>query len=90
MTETLIQGIIDALGGSVGKEAIVFIISMIPILELRGARLVAGDDGSTHKRDRQHYSRALHPYADHAGVPVDEGDEAFPPYGGEIREQGHE
>ncbi len=42
MTETLIQGIIDALGGSVGKEAIVFIISMIPILELRGALLVAG------------------------------------------------
>ncbi len=42
MTETLIQGIIDALGGSVGKEAIVFIISMITILELRGALLVAG------------------------------------------------
>ena len=30
------------MGGSVGKEAIVFIISMIPILELRGALLVAG------------------------------------------------
>ena len=39
---TLVQGIIDALGGSFGKEAIVFIISMIPILELRGALLVAG------------------------------------------------
>lgn len=36
MTETLVQGIIDALGGSVGKEVIVFLISMIPILELRG------------------------------------------------------
>ena len=36
------QSIIDALCGSVGKEAIVFIISMIPILELRGALLVAG------------------------------------------------
>lgn len=42
MTETLIQNIIDALGGSVGKEAIIFIISMIPILELRGALIVAG------------------------------------------------
>ena len=42
MTETLVQGIIDALGGSVGKEIIVFLISMIPILELRGALLVAG------------------------------------------------
>lgn len=42
MTETLVQGIIDALGGNVGKEAIVFLISMIPILELRGALLVAG------------------------------------------------
>lgn len=42
MTETLVQSIINALGGSVGKEAIVFIISMIPILELRGGLLVAG------------------------------------------------
>ena len=42
MTETLVQGIIDALGGSVGKEAIVFIISVIPILDLRVALLVAG------------------------------------------------
>lgn len=42
MTETLVQAVIDALGGSFGKEAIVFIISMIPILELRGALLVAG------------------------------------------------
>ncbi len=42
MTETLVQSVIDALSGSMGKEAIVFIISMIPILELRGALLVAG------------------------------------------------
>ena len=42
MTETLVQSIIDALGGNVGKEVIVFLISMIPILELRGALLVAG------------------------------------------------
>lgn len=42
MTETLVQSVIHALSGSVGKEGIVFIISMIPILELRGALLVAG------------------------------------------------
>ena len=42
MTEALIQGIISALGGSMGSKAIIFIISMIPILELRGALLVAG------------------------------------------------
>ena len=42
MTETLVQGIIHALSGTVSKEAIVFVISMIPILELRGALLVAG------------------------------------------------
>lgn len=42
MVETLVQAVIDALSGSFGKEAIVFIISMIPILELRGALLVAG------------------------------------------------
>ena len=42
MTNTLIHGIIDALSGSVSKEVIVFLISMIPILELRGALLGAG------------------------------------------------
>lgn len=42
MTETLVQSVIAALSGSVSKEAIVFLISMIPILELRGALLVAG------------------------------------------------
>ena len=41
MTETLIQGIIDALGGSVGKEVIVFIISMIPI-EVSGSKFPVG------------------------------------------------
>ena len=41
MTETLVQSVIDALSGSFGKEAIVFIISMIPILELRGGLLAA-------------------------------------------------
>lgn len=42
MTETLVQAVIEFFGGSVGKEALVFIISMIPILELRGGLLVAG------------------------------------------------
>ena len=42
MTNTLIHGIIDALSGSVSKEVIVFLISMIPILELRGGLLAAG------------------------------------------------
>ena len=46
MTNTLIHGIIDALSGSVSKEVIVFLISMIPILELRGALLVAGPIGN--------------------------------------------
>ena len=41
MTETLVQSVIDALSGSVSKEAIVFLISMIPLLELRGGLLAA-------------------------------------------------
>ena len=55
MTQSLVQGIIDALSGSVGKEAIVFIISMIPILELRGALLVAGPLLECRSRKRFHY-----------------------------------
>ena len=55
MTQSLVQGIIDALSGSVGKEAIVFIISMIPILELRGALLVAGRFLECRSQKRFHY-----------------------------------
>lgn len=41
MTDTLVQGLTAALGGKISKEAIIFIISMIPILELRGGLLAA-------------------------------------------------
>ena len=40
--ETLMSAVIGALSGKASREVIVFIISMIPILELRGALLVAG------------------------------------------------
>ena len=42
MTETLIQWFIEHLGGVAAKELIVFIVSMMPILELRGGLLAAG------------------------------------------------
>lgn len=42
MTETLVQWFVDNLGGKVTDEVIVFIISMLPILELRGGLLAAG------------------------------------------------
>lgn len=35
MTETLVQWFVTHLGGKAAKELIIFIISMIPILELR-------------------------------------------------------
>ena len=41
MTETLVQWFVQNLGGSAAKELIIFIISMIPILELRGGLLAA-------------------------------------------------
>lgn len=41
MTDSLVQWLADALGGKVSGEAIIFIISMIPILELRGGLLAA-------------------------------------------------
>ena len=41
MTDTLVQGLTSLLGGKVSGEAIIFIISMIPILELRGGLLAA-------------------------------------------------
>lgn len=42
MTDSLVQGIVSAFSGAMPKEIIVFIISMIPILELRGSILAAG------------------------------------------------
>ena len=42
MTETLVQLFVTHLGGKAAKELIIFIISMIPILELRGGILAAG------------------------------------------------
>ena len=42
MKEALISWFIDNLGGKVGKEVILFLISMVPILELRGGLLAAG------------------------------------------------
>ena len=41
MTDTIVQGLTALLGGKVSKEAIIFIISMIPMLELRGGLLAA-------------------------------------------------
>ena len=41
MTDSLVQWLTAALGGKVSGEIIIFIISMIPILELRGGLLAA-------------------------------------------------
>lgn len=42
MKEALIDWFVVNLGGKLGKEAIIFVISMIPILELRGGMIAAG------------------------------------------------
>lgn len=41
MSETLAQYIVDALGGKISEELIAFIVSMLPILELRGGLIAA-------------------------------------------------
>ena len=42
MTESLVQWFVTHLGGKAAKEVIIFIVSMVPILELRGGLLAAG------------------------------------------------
>ncbi len=42
MKEALINWFVATLGGKASKEIIVFLISMVPILELRGGLLAAG------------------------------------------------
>ncbi|MDO5350909.1 MAG: small multi-drug export protein [Lachnospiraceae bacterium] len=41
MTDSLVQWLTAALGGKVSGEGIIFLISMVPILELRGGLLAA-------------------------------------------------
>lgn len=41
MSQALIDWFVATLGGKIGKEFILFIISMVPILELRGGLLAA-------------------------------------------------
>ena len=38
----IVETIVNSWGGKISKELIVFIISMIPVLELRGSLLAAG------------------------------------------------
>ena len=40
--ESIVHSIVNGLSGKISKEFIVFIVSMIPILELRGSILAAG------------------------------------------------
>lgn len=40
--DAIIEGIVNLFSGTLPKELIVFIISMVPILELRGSLLAAG------------------------------------------------
>lgn len=42
MTEKLVEWFVVSLGGKLTKELVVFIISLFPILELRGGLLAAG------------------------------------------------
>lgn len=42
MIDQIVQTIVDTFSGSLPKELIVFVISMIPLLELRGSILAAG------------------------------------------------
>ena len=40
--DSIVQSLVNALSGKISSEFIVFIVSMIPILELRGSILAAG------------------------------------------------
>ncbi len=40
--DTVVESIVGALSGKISKEFIVFLVSMIPLLELRGSILAAG------------------------------------------------
>ena len=41
MTEALVDRIVDVFQGNVPKELIIFLVSMLPVLELRGGMIAA-------------------------------------------------
>ena len=46
--DSIVQSIVTALSGKISKELIVFLVSMVPLLELRGSILAAGPVSYTH------------------------------------------
>lgn len=71
MTDSFVQWLTAALGGKVSKEAIIFLISMVPILELRGG-LFSSLPGSL-----KHSHPAGHPYLHYRKYPSDPFYSAF-------------
>lgn len=73
MSEALINWFMVTLGGKVGKEFILFLISMVPILELRGGLLAAGPGifecgtckSSTYLCDWKSCSNSIYPFTDY-------------------------
>lgn len=72
--ESIMSWVISALSGHVSREMFVFIISMVPILELRGGLL--GSICAEHQyyqstvdlHCRKYYSGSVHPAADHTDL----------------------
>ena len=64
MSEALINWFMVTLGGKVGKEFILFLISMVPILELRGGLLAAGP-AFLNVCDWKSCSNSIHPFTDY-------------------------
>ena len=67
MTQSLVQGIIDALSGSVGKEAIVVIIAMTSWSTScgRSASWSAGRKSDSIMYSWEYYTGSVYPASDH-------------------------
>ena len=95
MTETLVQWFVENLGGSAAKELVIFIISMIPILELRGGLLAAGPAfldvaGHSYLYCGKSDSCSLYLTVYHGDFQLAEKDKAVPPHGGKAGKPGDE
>ena len=78
MTETLVQWFVTHLGGKAAKELIIFIISMIPILELRGGILAAGPACNPDLSGREPDPNSVYPASDPSDFCMAAQDAPFP------------
>ena len=67
MTEEFAQGLVDFFQNKIPNELIIFLVSLLPVLELRGGMIAAK---LLHMLSRQHSADPVHPAFHTQDIPI--------------------